>query len=86
MGKTRHRKHNPPHPGSVKRRRERERSCPTPTKQPFNNAGAAADALRAWPRLSRSYRCACGKWHLTSRSDFPATPNTTTMSTGEDHP
>jgi hypothetical protein len=55
-----------------KRRAERESACSG--KKAFDSESAANKALRyvqVWGtslvKPTRSYRCGCGKWHLTSK-------------------
>lgn len=60
----------------MSRRHAKAHPCPTATKTPFGDQAAAETALAYLatvppreldgPRPVRSYRCACGAWHLTS--------------------
>ncbi|ACY21733.1 hypothetical protein Gbro_2492 [Gordonia bronchialis DSM 43247] len=58
-------------------RLEPAQPCPTPDKSAFGTHAAALDAI-AYSRLHRprapqlrSYRCACGAWHITSSAPRP---------------
>lgn len=55
-------------------RRRVKKSCPTPNKHPYHNGIQAMRALQEILNKrnpvymeSRMYKCACGKFHLTSR-------------------
>lgn len=55
--------------------------CPTPTKDAYRSRVDAEDAIayaRATRRTDtplRTYRCVCGRWHITSSPEMiPTTP------------
>lgn len=60
----------------MSRRFAKAHPCPTATKTPFPDEESADEAIRYvgtfppreldGPMPRRSYRCACGAWHLTS--------------------
>lgn len=61
----------------MSKRHRHAKPCPTPTKTPFGSQVAtdlaiarirAEDSPNRVTLPCRSYRCPCGKWHMTSRS------------------
>lgn len=65
--------------------RELASDCPTPRKQPYTSRSAAETALgQAWRRPYRrggklpvrTYKCPCGKWHMTAQPLREKAPTT----------